>query len=218
MVRLITLMLKREMHFKWTPEAEEAFVKIKDGISFDPVLSNPNMSKDLIMYVFSSDYSIVVLLTQKDADKRGEHSIAFHSKTLKEYEAKYNFVEKQALAIVKFLKKFRHFIAYNKTTMYVTHPSVGEYIMEGDIIEKRENWITKILEYDIDVRPTKVIHGKGLCEYIAQESDLREAETTTREVVMVTSEQTKACWIENRKHFMKTGIFPADLPLEKKRF
>lgn len=117
--------------------------------------------------MFSLAISIVVVLTQKDADKRGEHPIAFHSKTLKEYGAKYNFVEKQALVVFKGLKKFMHFIAYNKTTVYVTHPSVREYIMEGDITEKRANWITKILEYGIDVKPMKVIYDKSLCEYIA---------------------------------------------------
>lgn len=121
------------------------------------------------------------------------------------------------MAIVKGLKTFRHFIACNKTTVYVTHPSVREYIMEGDIIEKRANWITKILEYDIDVRFTKVIYGKGLCEYIAQESDPQEVKTTIEEVVMVTSKPTKACWMDNHKHFMKIKIFPIGLPPEKKK-
>lgn len=108
-----------------------------------------------------------MVLTQKDTKKGSENPIAFHSKTLKEYDVKYNFVEKQALVVVKGLKKFRHFIARNKTTMYVAHPVVREYIMEGDITKKRAIWITKILEYDIDLRPTKIISGKGLCEYIA---------------------------------------------------
>lgn len=189
-------MLKKERHFKWTPEAKEAFEKIKDAISSAPMLSNPDMSKDFIIYVFSSHYSIVVVLTQKDADKRVEHPIVFHSKTLKEYEAKYNFFEKKALAIVKGLKMFRHFIAYNKTTVYVAHPSVREYIMEGNITEKRANWITKIMEYDINARPTKVIHDKGLCEYIAQELKPQEVMVAIEEVVMVTSKPTEACWIE----------------------
>lgn len=173
-------MLKKETHFKWTPEAKEAFEKIKDAICSAPVLSNPDMSKDFIMYVFSSHYHIAVVLTQKDADKKGEYPITFHSKTLKEYEAKNNFIEKKALVIVKGLKKFRHFIACNKTTMSITHPSVTKYIMEGDIAEKRADWITKILEYDIDVRPTKIICGKGLCEYIAQEFKPQEAKIATK--------------------------------------
>lgn len=160
-------MLKKEILFKWTSDGKDAFKKIKEAIFSSLVLSNPDMTKDFIMYVFSSPYSIVVVLTQREAELGGKHPIAFHSNNLKEYEVRYNFFEKQALAMVKGLEKFRHFIAYNKTTVYVAHPLIRQYIMEGDITEKRENWITKILEDDIDVRPSKTFHGKGLCEYLA---------------------------------------------------
>lgn len=218
MVRPITMMLKKKTHFKWTLKAKEAFENIKYAIYSAPVLSNSDMSKDFIMYVFSRHYSIVVVLTQKDVEKGSEHPIAIHSKTLKEYEAKYNFVEKKTLAIVKGLTKFRNFITYNNTTVYVAHPSVREYIMEGDITEKRENWITNILEYDIDVRPTKIICSKGLYKYIAQEFEPRETKMAIEEVMMVTFEPSKTCWMEAQKHFMKMRSFPKGLPPEKKRF
>lgn len=58
------------------------------------MLSNSDMSKDFIMYVFSGQYSIAMVLTQKDDEMGSEYPIAFHSKTLKEYEAKYKFVKK----------------------------------------------------------------------------------------------------------------------------
>lgn len=90
--------------------------------------------------------------------------------------------------------------------------------MKGDTKEKRANWITKILEHDIDVRPTKVIRGKRLCEYIAQESEPREVEVDKEEVVMFTYNSSEACWLEDRKHFMRTGVFLEGLPPEKRRF
>lgn len=137
-----------------------------------------------------------MVLTQKDDEKGSEHPIAFHSKTLKEYKAKYNFVKKQALVVVKGLKKFRHFIVYNKTTVYVAHPTVREYIMEGDIMEKMANWIAKILEYDVYVKLTKIVHGKGLCEYVVQEYEPHEDEMATEEVMMVSPKSPNTCWME----------------------
>lgn len=50
MVRPITLMLKKEIHFKWTLEAKESFEKIKEAICLALVLSIPDMSKDFIIY------------------------------------------------------------------------------------------------------------------------------------------------------------------------
>lgn len=198
-IRPITLMLKKDIHFKWTTKAKKAFHEIKNAICLAPVLSNPDMSKDFIMYVFFGHHSIAMVLTQKDAQKEGEHLIAFHSKTLNNYEAQYNFVEKQALVAIKGLKKFRHFIPCNKTKVYVDHLAVREYIMEGDITEKRENWITKILEYDVDIKPTKLVRRRGLCEYIVQEYESRNDEVATKEMVMLFPDVPNDGWIEKRK-------------------
>jgi len=118
------------------------------------------------MYVYG-EHSVAVVLTQKD-DKEGEHSIAFFSRTLREYESRYNFIEKQAYAMLKALKKFRHLVTRNKILILVAHPSVREYIMEGEITEKRANWITKILEYDVEVRPTKLVRGSELPIYYSR--------------------------------------------------
>lgn len=56
-------MLKKDRHFKWTLEEKEAFDKIKDVISSAPILSNFDMSKDFIMYAFSNNYNMAVVLT-----------------------------------------------------------------------------------------------------------------------------------------------------------
>lgn len=56
--------------------------------------------------------------------------------------------------------------------VYVTHSIMYEYIMEGEITEKRANWITKILKYDIEVKPTKTVQGRGLCEYLMHDEEM----------------------------------------------
>lgn len=81
------------------------FEKIKEVIASTPMFANPDFSKEFIMYVYGSKHSIATMLTQKNEDKKGKHPIAFRSITLKEYEKKYNFIEKQAFNIVKGLKK-----------------------------------------------------------------------------------------------------------------
>lgn len=63
LVRPITLMLKKDLHFKWTQEAKEVIEKMKEAISSTLVLVNPILSKDFLMYVYASDFSIVEVLT-----------------------------------------------------------------------------------------------------------------------------------------------------------
>jgi len=122
---------------------------------------------------------------------------AFHSKTLHEYEAKYNFVEKKAFTIVKGLKKFRHLIAGGKVMIYVTQSSVQEYIMEGEITNKRANWTTKILECDIEVRPTKMIKGKWLYEYLAHTIESPIVEEIP-EKILINQFESDRSWVADR--------------------
>ncbi|KAH9310331.1 hypothetical protein KI387_044736, partial [Taxus chinensis] len=35
----------------------------------------------------------------------------------------------------------------------------------------RGNWIVKVQEYDLDIRPTKLVRGKGLCQLMAENKD-----------------------------------------------
>ena len=64
---------------------------------------NPNFEKDFILYTLGGESSISAVLTQTN-DQNEEQSIAFFSEGLKEFEDKYSFVEKQALAVIRSLK------------------------------------------------------------------------------------------------------------------
>jgi hypothetical protein len=59
-------MIRKDVEFKWTEEGKEYFKGIKISISQAPILHNPDFNKDFFLYTFSSDQSLVVVLTQKD--------------------------------------------------------------------------------------------------------------------------------------------------------
>jgi hypothetical protein len=69
-------------------------------------------------------------------------------------------MEKQAFALVKAIKDFRIYILHSHISDYVPN-SVVKYIMTQDIPNgKRGKWIVVILEYDIEVKTTKLIKGQ----------------------------------------------------------
>ena len=43
-------------------------------------------------------------------------------------------------------------------------------------MKKRASWIAKVQEYDLDIKPTKLVRGKGLCKAIAEGSSKGEEE------------------------------------------
>ena len=72
-------------------------------------------------------------------------------------------MEKQAYALVKALKYFRVYILHSHIIAYVPK-IVVKYILSQDSDGKRGKWIAVILEYDLEIKPTKLIKGQGLAQ------------------------------------------------------
>ena len=58
----------------------------------------------------------------------------------------------------------------------VAHPSVKDFLLNKDLNTKRVGSITKAMEYDIEIKVTKLVRGKGLCEQLVEieRNDLNE--------------------------------------------
>ena len=96
-----------------------------------------------------------------------EQPIAFFSKALRDAPLKYNIMEKQAYALIKALKDFRVYILPSHTIAYVPNIIVKD-ILSQDPDGKRGKWIAVILEYDLEIKPTKLIKGQGLAQLMAE--------------------------------------------------
>lgn len=70
---------------------------------------------------------------------------------------------------MKSLNKFKHYISQNKIIILTIHPNVKSYILLGEMDSSRTRWITKILKYDVEIYPTKVVRERALCKQLAKD-------------------------------------------------
>jgi hypothetical protein len=77
-------------------------------------------------------------------------------------------MEKQAYALVKSLKAFRIYVFHSNITAYVPSASVKDILIQPNIDGRRGKWISKILEFDLEVNPTKLIKGQGLAKLLVE--------------------------------------------------
>ena len=112
---------------------------------------------------------MATVLLQKD-DEGLDHPISFFNKTLRDVELKYGPIEKQAYALIKSLKAFRIYILNEKVLSYVTLATVKDVLTHPDIDGKWTKWISKLIEFDIEVNPTKLVKGQGLDKLMAKEN------------------------------------------------
>jgi len=168
-VKLISDMLKNGHDIKWSEEAKGAFGILRRLcviLLFSLVLIT-DYSKDFQLFYFASKFTVVDVLLQKN-DKGMEQSVTFMSKTLQGAELNYEIMEKQAYALVKGLAYFKNYFLNARIVAYVPHPMVKQVLVQKECSGTRGRWITKIQEYDLEIKPTKLIRGQGLSKMMME--------------------------------------------------
>jgi len=77
-------------------------------------------------------------------------------------------MEKQVYAMVKALKDFRTCVLHSKVIAYMPTSSVKDILVHPDSDGKRVRWLAKIQEFDLEVKPTKLVKGQGLAKLLAK--------------------------------------------------
>lgn len=70
--------------------------------------------------------------------------------------------------MVKELKYFRVYILHSHILAYVPNDAVKDVLVQIDKEGKRGKWIVALLEYDVEIKPTKLIKGQGLAKLMAE--------------------------------------------------
>jgi hypothetical protein len=169
LVKHITCMLKKGSEIKWIDNARNSFQDIKQAIMESSIMISLDYNKSFYIFSFASYDTVATVLLQKDDDNM-DHPVAFFSKTLRDAELRYDPIEKHAYALIKSLKDFRIYILQSKVIAYVPSSSVKDVLTQPDIDGKRAKWITKLIEFDIEVNPTKLVKGQGLARLLTEEN------------------------------------------------
>ena len=104
----LTLLTRQQVKFEWTPEHQEAFIKLKDSIIQAPILCYPNTSKRYIVYTDASDDTCRAQLTQEHDGM--EFPIAFPSHTFLETQRKWSTTEQEAYGVYYAITKWKYYL------------------------------------------------------------------------------------------------------------
>jgi hypothetical protein len=69
---------------------------------------------------------------------------------------------------VKALKEFRTYILPCHVIAYVPRNFVKDILTQPYLEGRRGKWIAVMLEYDLEIKPTKPIKGQGLAKLMSQ--------------------------------------------------
>jgi hypothetical protein len=69
------------------------------------------------------------------------------------------------------VKHLRSYILKNHTKVIVPHLGVSSLFTQQDMGERRGSWMAVVQEFDLDIKPTKLVKGQGLCKLAAKAQD-----------------------------------------------
>ena len=146
---------EKQNSFVWNEDCQVAFEKLKQSLMNAPILVYPDFSKPFILDTDASNDAIGAVLSQKN--ESGEHVIAYASRTLSKPERKYCVTRKELLAVVYFVKHFRHLLG-RKFTIRTDHSSLKWLMKFKNPEGQLARWIDVLSTYDMDIvhRPGKL--------------------------------------------------------------
>ncbi|UYV77041.1 K02A2.6-like [Cordylochernes scorpioides] len=120
-VALPLQILTRKNHsFAWGKEQELSFNSLKNKLISPEVLTHYDPNKPIGLHTDASDQGLGAVLVHLNENTK-ERPISYASRTLQKAETNYSTTEKECLAIIWAIKKFRPYLYGRKFTIYTDH-------------------------------------------------------------------------------------------------
>ncbi|UYV70456.1 K02A2.6-like [Cordylochernes scorpioides] len=115
-------LLKKDSAFNWNQEEQNAFEALKSSLISEPTLGHFDYSSPTEIHTDASNYGIGAVLVQIQKGK--ERAIAYASRTLNKAEKNYSTTERECLAIIWAINKFRPYVFGQPFTIVTDHHSL----------------------------------------------------------------------------------------------
>jgi hypothetical protein len=119
-------LLTKDVDFHWTDTYELSFTDMKHKLSTAPILRGPNWALTFHISSDASDTAIGAILGQQE-DKK-PYAIYYISKNMAPVELNYIVIEREFLAVVYAINKFRHYVTGYPTFIHTDHTKI-KYLM-----------------------------------------------------------------------------------------
>lgn len=155
----LTSLFKKNVKFRWTTWANEAFQTLLKSFTSPTILHVYNFSKPAIIETDASDFAIAAILSQPD-DLGNLHPVAFHSRTLRDAEINYDTHDKELLAIIDAIEAWKHYLITappdQPFTVFSDHKNLQSFATTLKLSRRQYRWMETLSDFNF-----KIIHRPG---------------------------------------------------------
>ena len=160
-------------------------------MSSTPVLATPDFSKPFVIECDASGYGLGAVLMQD------EHPIAFESRKLNKREQLKSTYDKEMLAIMQALVKWRQYLLGSKFMIRTDHNSLQYLLQQKTLSTEQQKWIEKIVAFDMEI-----IHKKEKENVVADALSRKDEDITSYSILVAIPEWlNEICQGPENKHY-----------------
>ncbi|WVZ63465.1 hypothetical protein U9M48_013095 [Paspalum notatum var. saurae] len=148
----------------------EAFHTLKKALVIATIIQPPDWNAPFEIMCDASDYAVGAVLGQ--SKDRKHHAISYASKTPTGPQLNYSTTEKELLAVVFAIDKFRSYLVGVKVIIYTDHAALKYLLTKKDAKPRLIRLVLLLQEFDIEIRDKK--GEKIQLLIISQECNLRK--------------------------------------------
>jgi hypothetical protein len=147
---------QKNAEFRWTIQCEDSFQLLKEKLTTAPMLTFPDFSLPFLLDTDASGDGIGAVLSQIQNGQ--EKVICYASRKLSRCEKNYSVTKRELLAVVHFIKQFRHYL-YGKRFMLRTDHSALKWLFDfKNVNGQLARWLEVLSSFDFEI-----CHRPGNC-------------------------------------------------------
>ncbi|KAL6319127.1 hypothetical protein AAG906_011206 [Vitis piasezkii] len=148
--------IEKDLVLNW----EKCHFMVRQGIVLGHIISEKGIEVDkakVELIVKLSDFAIGVVLGQREDGK--PYVIYYASKTLNEAQRNYTTTEKELLAMVFALDKFRAYLVGSFIIVFTDHSALKYLLTKQDAKARLIRWILLLQEFDLQIKDKKGVEN-----------------------------------------------------------
>lgn len=132
---------------RWGKDQTKAWKELKDALSNPEILAAPRRGAAKRVMTDASAYGLGGVLLQETKDGKWQ-PVSFTSRLLRKAERNYAPTEREFLAVIHALQKWRHYLHGEHFTVVTDHLSLKWLLSLKDPREKLARWVIEVQDFD----------------------------------------------------------------------
>ena len=149
--------VEKDAKFVWETDCQESFEELKSHLTTAPIVRAPNWQLPFEVMCDASDLAIGAVLGQREDGK--PYVVYYERKTLNEAQRNYTTTEKELLAVVYALDKFRAYLVGSGIVIFTDHSALKYLLTKQNAKARLIRWVLLLQEFNLQIRDKKGVEN-----------------------------------------------------------